>query len=56
VQNAALSQSKEVLEPRRIEVEQTKADRWNGQLPQKVYAGTPIPLFQARHGDSAPAR
>lgn len=47
VQNAALSQSKEVLELRRIEVEQTKADRWNGQLPQNVYAGTPIPFFQA---------
>ncbi len=46
VQNAALSQSKEVLELRRIEVEQTKADRWNGQLPQNVYAGTPIPFFQ----------
>src|SRR5271156_4171094 len=49
VKNAALSQSKEVLELRRIEVEQTKADRWNGQLPQNVYAGTPIPFFQAPH-------
>jgi regulator of protease activity HflC (stomatin/prohibitin superfamily) len=46
VQNAALSQNKEVLELRRIEVEQTKADRWNGQLPQNVYAGAPIPFFQ----------
>jgi prohibitin 2 len=45
VQNLALTQSKDVLELRRIQVEQTKADRWNGQLPQNVYAGAPIPFF-----------
>jgi prohibitin 2 len=45
VQNSALAQSKEVLELRRIEVEQTKADRWNGQLPQSIYAGAPIPFL-----------
>ena len=45
VQNQALTQSKDVLELRRIQVEQTKADRWNGQLPQNVYAGAPIPFF-----------
>ena len=50
VQNAALAQSKEVLELRRIEVEQTKAGRWNGQLPQNVYAGAPIPFLQAAGG------
>ena len=50
VQNAALAQSKEVLELRRIEVEQTKAQRWNGQLPQNVYAGAPIPFLQAAGG------
>ena len=27
-------------------VEYQKALRWNGQLPQNVYAGTPIPFFQ----------
>lgn len=47
VQNAALAQNKDVLELRRIEVEQTKANQWNGQLPQNVYAGAPIPFFQA---------
>jgi regulator of protease activity HflC (stomatin/prohibitin superfamily) len=47
VQNSALAQSKEVLELRRIEVEQTKADRWNGQLPQNIYAGAPIPFLNA---------
>lgn len=45
IQNAALSQSKEVLELRRIEVEKIKAERWNGQLPQNVYAGAPIPYL-----------
>ena len=45
VQNQALQQSKDVLELRRIQVEQTKADRWNGQLPQNVYASAPIPFF-----------
>ena len=45
VQNAALAQNKEVLELRRIEVEQTKASKWNGQLPTSVYASAPIPFF-----------
>lgn len=48
VQNAALAQNKDVLELRRIEVEQTKANRWNGQLPQAIYAGAPIPFMQAK--------
>jgi regulator of protease activity HflC (stomatin/prohibitin superfamily) len=43
--NSALTQSKEVLELRRIEVEMEKAKKWNGALPQTVYAGTPIPFF-----------
>jgi prohibitin 2 len=45
VQNAALTQNKEVLELRRIEVEKVKAERWNGALPTSVYAGTPVPFF-----------
>lgn len=45
IQNQALTQSKDVLELRRIEVEHVKAERWNGQLPQNVYAGAPIPFF-----------
>jgi prohibitin 2 len=47
IQNQALTQSKDVLELRRIQVEQIKAERWNGQLPQNVYAGAPIPFFNA---------
>lgn len=45
IQNAALSQNKDVLELRRIEVEMVKAERWNGQLPQNIYAGAPIPFL-----------
>lgn len=45
IQNAALAQNKDVLELRRIEVEKVKAERWDGALPQHIYAGTPIPFF-----------
>ena len=50
VQNAALAQNKDVLELRRIEVEQTKASKWNGQLPSSVYASAPIPFFNVPSG------
>jgi regulator of protease activity HflC (stomatin/prohibitin superfamily) len=49
IQNAALAQNRDVLELRRIEVERVKAERWNGQLPQNVYAGAPIPFFNTGH-------
>lgn len=49
VQNLALTQSTNVLELRRIEVELTKAEKWNGQLPTAVYAGAPIPFMQVTH-------
>ena len=45
VQNAALAQDKDVLELRRITVEQTKAERWDGKLPEAIYAGAPIPFL-----------
>jgi len=45
IQNAALAQNKEVLELRRIEVEKAKAERWDGKLPQNMYAGAPIPFL-----------
>ena len=45
VQNAALTQNRDVLELRRIEVEQTKAEKWNGVLPAAIYAGAPIPFL-----------
>jgi regulator of protease activity HflC (stomatin/prohibitin superfamily) len=48
VQSAALAQSKDVLELRRITVEQTKAEKWNGQLPSSIYAGAPIPFLNIK--------
>jgi prohibitin 2 len=48
IQNAALVQSKDVLELRRITVLQTQADRWNGQLPTSIYAGAPIPFINVK--------
>jgi prohibitin 2 len=48
IQNAALVQSKDVLELRRITVLQTQAERWNGQLPTSIYAGAPIPFINVK--------
>lgn len=45
VQNDALAKSKEVLELRRIEVDQTKAEKWDGKLPENIYASAPIPFL-----------
>jgi prohibitin 2 len=45
IQNDALAKNKDVLELRRISVEQTKADKWNGALPTSIYAGAPIPFL-----------
>jgi len=45
VQSAALIQSKDVLELRRIEVELVKANKWDGALPTAIYAGAPIPFM-----------
>lgn len=48
IQNSALTQSKDVLELRRIEVEMKKAENWDGKLPQNMYSGAPIPLLQMK--------
>lgn len=48
VQNAALRESREVLELRRIEVDKIKAEKWNGALPSAIYAGAPIPFLQVK--------
>jgi prohibitin 2 len=45
IQNKALSQNKDVLELRRIEVEMVKANKWDGALPVNMYAGAPIPFL-----------
>ena len=46
LQSQTLKQSGEVLDPRRIEVERVKAEKWDGKLPQNIYAGAPIPFLQ----------
>lgn len=48
VQNAALTQSKDVLELRRIEVEHVRASRWNGVLPAAIYGSAPIPFLTTK--------
>jgi prohibitin 2 len=48
VQNEALAQNHDVLELRRIEVEKAKADRWDGKLPEAIYAGAPIPFLNVQ--------
>jgi len=48
IQSAALAQNKDILELRRITVEQTKAEKWNGQLPSAIYAGAPIPFLNVK--------
>ncbi len=45
VQSTALSQHKDILELRRIEVDMKKAERWDGKLPSAIYAGAPIPFM-----------
>jgi prohibitin 2 len=45
VQSGAISQNPQVLELRRITVQQTQAERWNGALPTAIYAGAPIPFL-----------
>ena len=47
LQGAALAQNPAVLELRKVEVEMEKARRWGGVLPAAVYAGAPIPFFNA---------
>lgn len=45
IQNDALARNKDVLELRRIEVEMVKAQKWNGALPEHIYASAPIPFL-----------
>ena len=47
VQGASIQSNPGVLELRRIEVEMKKAETWNGVLPVNVYAGAPVPFFNA---------
>jgi len=48
LQSAALKANSEILDLRRIEVEKVKAEKWDGKLPQAIYAGAPIPFLQVK--------
>lgn len=48
IKNDALARNKDVLELNRIEVERVKAERWDGKLPEHIYAGAPIPFLQVK--------
>lgn len=46
IQSAALATSSGgILELKRIGVEQTRAERWDGKLPENMYSGAPIPFL-----------
>jgi regulator of protease activity HflC (stomatin/prohibitin superfamily) len=45
IQGNALVQNPTVLELRKVEVELAKANKWDGKLPEAIYAGTPVPFF-----------
>lgn len=48
LQSEALAQSREILELKRVEVEMEKARKWDGKLPQNIYAGAPVPFLQVK--------
>lgn len=48
VKAQALAQNKDMLELRRIEVEQTRASRWNGVLPAAMYGNAPVPFLNVK--------
>lgn len=52
VQQAALINGQQVLELRRIQVDQTKAEKWNGQLPTSIYGAAPIPFLNVQGNGS----
>lgn len=45
-QGASLQANASVLELRRIEVSLAQAQKWDGKLPEAIYAGAPIPFLQ----------
>lgn len=50
VQNDALAQNRDVLELKRIEVELTKAQKWDGALPTHIYGSAPVPYMNVPTG------
>ena len=50
LQQAAVLNAPQVLELKRIQVLQTQAEKWDGKLPESIYAGAPIPFLQTVTG------
>ena len=46
LQGEAIRSNSSLLELKRVEVEMAKAEKWDGKLPQNIYAGAPIPFLQ----------
>lgn len=45
IKTNALAQSKTLVEYERVQVEKIQAEKWNGELPQNIYAGAPMPIL-----------
>ena len=45
LQGEALRANQNLLELKRVEVEMEKAKKWDGKLPQNLYASAPIPIM-----------
>lgn len=45
--DALRAAGKDYLDLKRVIAEQTRAERWDGKLPQSIYAGAPIPFLDA---------
>lgn len=45
LQAAALRENSGLLDLKRVEVQMEQAKRWDGKLPQNIYAGAPIPFL-----------
>lgn len=41
----SLTQSKDLIEYEKVQVQRIQAEKWNGELPQAVYTGTPLPIL-----------
>ncbi len=48
IKTNALAQSKTLVEYERVQVEKIQAERWNGQLPQTIYSGAPLPILNLK--------
>jgi prohibitin 2 len=48
IQASALTQNRDVLELRRIEVERIKAEKWGGVLPTHIYGSAPVPFMNLK--------